>query len=256
VPQHDDFDPIYLVRLENTFRYDSYPLVQGLNTIHIVAEDEVGNRAQLVLEVVYDLEVPKLTLSAIVERTPNEIVEVSGILEDGNEVRVNNVPVVLGPNGEFTEAVHLQMGRNALRIVATDLAGNSATNVVNVTRYEEEEPATGIMGASPGLSIGLIVAMMAIGMAIVYPGIRARRAGPDEGDLIDEEAPLKETPPWATGHGFPDVPPEPETVPDAQAEEAPAPEVEPQPPPARRPLPPPPPDHEDGPSVPPKPPWR
>ncbi len=258
-PQHDDFDLIYLVRLENTFRYDAYPLVRGLNTIHILAEDDVGNKAHLVLEIDHDLVAPVLFLSAMVERTPNEIVEVSGILEEGDEVRINNVPVVLGPNGEFTEAVHLQKGKNALRVVAYDAAGNSATTVVNVTRYSDEPPPTGIMGAGWGVSIALILAVLVIGMAIIYPGIRSRRDRPHEEEVIEEEGLLHETPPWARGHGFPEIPPEPapvtEEAPAPVEEPQPQPQPEPQPQPAR-PLPPPPPDHQEGPSVPPKPPWR
>ena len=219
----------------------------GLNTIHIMAEDEVGNKAHLVLEIEHDLVLPVLTLSEMVERTPNEIIEVKGILEDGAEVRINNVPVVLGPNGEFTEAVHLQKGKNAIRVVAYDPAGNSATTVANDTRYSEEPPSTGIMGAGWGLSIAFILVVLVIGMAIIYPGIRSRRDRPETEEVIEEEEGyLHEKPPWAQGHGFPEIPPEPEPV----TEEAPEPQ------PARRPLPPPPPDYEEGPGVPQKPPWR
>ena len=265
-PQHSAFDMIYLVRLENIFRYDEYPLVRGLNTIHILARDGVGNVEEIVLQVEHDLEPPVMTLRPTTDRTPNEIVEVSGILTDGSDVRINGIPVVLGLNGEFTEAVHLQKGKNQIRVVAFDVAGNSATKLVNVTRYTEEPEPVGIMDAGMGLSIALMIGMLVIGLAVVYPGIRNRTGRPDDDEIIETEGPLHSTPAWGSGHGIPPIPPEP-VVPEAPSPE---PGPQPEPEPTRRPLPPPPPDWqgEQGPApeqvpeqapeqgVPPKPPWR
>jgi hypothetical protein len=266
-PQHASFDTIYLVRLENTFRYEEYPLVRGLNTIHILARDSVGNTEEIVIQVDHDLELPVMTLRPTAERTPNEIVVVSGILTDGSEVRINGIPVVLGLSGEFTEAVHLQKGKNEIRAVAFDIAGNSATQVINVTRYTEEQEPVGIMDAGMGLSIALLIGMLAIGLAVIYPGIRNRTArSDDEDDIIETEGPIHTTPAWGSGHGIPPIPPEP-IEPEAPEPE---PETQPEPVPTRRPLPPPPPDWQGGqgqvpeqaseqapePGVPPKPPWR
>ncbi len=257
-PQHDTFDIIYLVRLENVFRYDGYPLVAGLNTIHILARDDVGNVEEIVLQVRHDLEPPVLTLKPIAQRTPNEIVEVSGILTDGSEVRINGIPVVLGVSGEFTEAVHLQKGKNEVRVVAFDAASNSATQIVNVTRYDENPEAVGIMNAGMGLSIALMIGMLVIGLAVVYPGMRNRTVRLDSDEIIETEGPIHDTPAWGSGHGIPPIPPEPIEP------QTPAPEPEPEP--ACRPLPPPPPDWQGGQEqapeqapeqgVPPKPPWR
>jgi len=266
-PQHANFDNIYLVRLENTFRYDEYPLVRGLNTIHILSRDSVGNTEEIVLQVDHDLELPVMTLKPTTERTPNEIVEVSGILTDGSEVRINGIPVVLGLSGEFTEAVHLQKGKNEIRVIAFDAAGNSATQVVNVTRYNEQPEPVGIMDASMGISIALLIGMLVIGLAVAYPGIRDRtRGSEDDDEVVETEGPIHSTPAWGSGHGIPPIPPEP-IQPEAPAPE---PEPQPEPGPTRRPLPPPPPDWQGDqgqvpeqapeqtpePGVPPKPPWR
>ncbi len=263
-PLHEDFDIIDLVRLENTFRYDEYPLVRGVNTIHLEAEDDVGNVASLTFQVAYDLEPPKLMVSPMVERTTREVVTVSGIVLDGSQIRIGGVQGVLGPNGEFTESVHLKTGRNDIRIVAFDQAGNRAETTVNVTRTAIEPPPEGIAGAGIALSLALVLIMLVIGMAIIYPGIKGGTIEPEamvgEPIIVDEQghevdgsgaAPTSKgssrQPPWQD----PDEPSRP-----------------PAPPPGhRRPPPPPPgyqapaqepaPQHPDGKGgVPPKPPWR
>lgn len=252
-PLHEDFDLIDLIRLQNTFRYDELPLVPGLNMIHIEAEDDVGNTAHLLLEVVYDLEPPELIISPVVETTTSELVTVSGLLKDGNEVRIRGVPAVLGPNGGFEESVHLEKGLNAIEVEAFDIAGNQLTVVVNVTRTSVEPPTEGIMGAGLGLSIGLVIVMLVIGLLIVYPGVSSGAIEPaamgQEPIIVTEEDDQAPAPGPAV-MAPPETPPPPEAPPRTSSDPTP-------PDRPRRPLPPPPPP-EDGeePTVPPKPPWR
>lgn len=250
-PIHDDFDMIDLVRLENTFRFDQFPLVPGVNTIHLEAVDEVGNVASMTFQVTYDLVPPDLTVSPMVQRTTREVVTVSGFLLDGAEVRISGVPGVLGPNGEFTESVHLESGKNAIKIVGFDTAGNRVETTINVTRTAIEPPEEGIAGLGIAFSLVLVLIMLVIGMAIIYPGIK--------GGVIEPEAMVGE-PIIVDGTG--EVIKDSEAVPTTPTRSAEEPRGPPSPPTDhRRPPPPPPPGQQpppqqQGSGLPPKPPWR
>ena len=250
-PLHDDFDIINLVHIENTFRFDQYPLVRGVNTIHLEAEDDVGNVVRMTFQVTYDLEPPSLMVSPMVEKTTRQVVTVSGILLDGAEIRISGVPGVLGPNGEFTESVYLQSGKNAIKIVAFDAAGNRVEETVNVTRTAVEVPEEGILGAGIAFSLVLVLIMLVIGLAIILPGIK--------GGTIEPEALVGE-PIIVDEHGEPiDAGGAPTMTPPRQEPEEPR--GPPSPPPDhRRPPSPPPgyqaPQQEQGSGLPPKPPWQ
>jgi hypothetical protein len=238
-PSMPGYDPAYIIRLENTFRYDEYPLALGINVIHLEAEDDVGNVATVSVIVNYDLEAPELVIYPMVEDTTSEIVTVRGILLDGDEVTINGVPVVLSTNGEFSEPVHLKRGKNAIRAVAVDEAGNSIVQTINITRTPIEPASKGILGAGVGISALLVIIMLVIGMAILYPGARGQAMEPEalvgEPIIIRDDGEALDTNIYAT-----------EDLPEADEEP-----VRP-----RRPLPPPPPDHREDPSSPPTPPWR
>ncbi len=163
-----------VTRLEDTFRFLEYPLRSGLNTLTFEAVDAVGNVARVVRKVQYDLEPPELLLAAVPESTYREIIELSGVLRNGTSVSVDRIPVVVDADGSFMQSVHLKPGFNAITISALDEAGNEAIRVVNVTRASVPEPPRGIMGAGPGASIALIVVMLVIGLAVIYPAVRAR----------------------------------------------------------------------------------
>jgi hypothetical protein len=247
-PQHKDFDPDEMIRIEDTWRFDAYPLVKGLNLIHLEAVDAVGNTATMTLVVDYDLVPPELVIYPMVENTVSEIVEVRGILLDGTGVKINGIPVVLNDNGEFVESVQLKVGRNAILAIANDAAGNSVEQTINVTRSRVEEPSEGILGAGVGLSIVIILLMLVIGLAIVLPGVHAQSMEPEA--MIGE--PMFVTEPGDEGSPEPEATEEaePEVAPDDEPEEAEAPQ------PPRRPLPPPPPDHDGSEPPSPTPPWR
>ncbi len=258
-PLHEDFDSINLVRIETTFRYDQYPLVLGVNTIHLMAEDEVGNVVQMTFQVTYDLEPPNLMVSPIPERTTREVVTISGMVIGGAEIRINGVPGVLGPNGEFAESIHLQSGKNELKVVAFDAAGNRVESTVNITRTAVEPPEEGIAGAGIAFSLGLVILMLVIGLAILYPGVKGGAIEPEamvgepiivDGDGVDLYETEAEAEPEQEASSLPPKPPWQE---DGEHRRPPPP-----PPDHRRPPPPPPqepPEAEDS-GLPPKPPWR
>ncbi len=258
-PLHDDFDIINLVRIETNYRYDQYPLVLGVNTIHLEAEDAVGNVARMTFQIIYDVEPPSLMVSPMAERTTREVVTVSGMVIGGAEVRINGVPGVLGPNGEFAESIHLKSGKNSIKVVAHDAAGNRVEATVNVTRTAVEPPEEGIAGAGIAFSLGLVIVMLVIGMAILYPGVRGGSIEPEamlgepiiitdeweepEPETEEEPGPLSQKPPWQDEGDHRRPPPPP---PDHRR---------PPPPPSQEQPPEAPPDVE-GSGLPPKPPWH
>jgi uncharacterized protein YfaP (DUF2135 family) len=163
-----------VTRLEDTFRFTNYVLRPGTNTLTYEAEDAVGNVARVVRTVQYDLEPPELLLTAVPATTYREIIELSGVLRNGSSVSVDRVPVVVEADGSFVQSVHLVPGDNAITVSALDEAGNEAVRIVNVTRASVPEPPRGILGAGPGASIALVVVMLVIGLAVLYPAFRAR----------------------------------------------------------------------------------
>lgn len=273
-PQHESFDLINLVRLSNTFRYDQYPLVRGVNAIHLYAEDEVGNVARMTFHVTYDLEPPTIILSPVPPKTSNEVITLSGLLMGGSDLRINGVPGVLGPNGEFTESVHLEGGKNEIRVVAEDSAGNRAESIVNVTRKPLVAPEEGILGAPVAFSLVLVIVMLAIGLAIIYPGVSGGSIEPE--GMVGEPIILDDRGEVISGRGQgparapPQRPPRRRRPPEHPDGRRPPPEHRRPPrerrgpPPEdnehRRPPPPPPPEAPSQPpkgeGVPPKPPWR
>jgi hypothetical protein len=190
-------------------------------------------------------------VSPIPERTTREVVTVSGIVLGGAEVKISGVPGVLGPNGEFAESIHLRTGKNSVKVVAIDAAGNRAESTVNITRTAVEPPEEGIAGAGIAFSLALVLIMVVIGLAILYPGVKGGTIEPEamvgEPIIVDEDGEVVDR----TGS----APTEPQTPPwERPGERPPAP-----PPDHRRPPPPPPPEAEEPPQgtgLPPKPPWR
>lgn len=258
-PLHDDFDLINLVQIQTNFRYDQYPLVLGVNTIHLEAEDAVGNVARMTFQVIYDLEPPNLMVSPMAGKTSREVVTVSGIVIDGAEVRIDGVPGVLGPNGEFAESIHLQSGKNTIKVVAFDVAGNRVEANINITRTAIEPPEEGIAGAGIAFSVGLVIVMLVIGMAILYPGVSGGSIEPEgmvgEPIIVTDEEEAADEGPAAEPEPLPPVPPWKEEGEDRRPP--------PPPPDHRRPPPPPPPEQspqappsDEGSGLPPKPPWR
>ena len=123
------------------------PLTEGQNTILVVAESAVHNKATVTLTVVRDSLKPNLQVGSPSEGLVTNVrnITVSGSTElsakvtfDGRDVFTNN--------GQFNSLFQLKEGLNQIHIRATDPAGNYAEIVVSVT-YDNEPPF--IIVASP-----------------------------------------------------------------------------------------------------------
>jgi len=196
-----------VIRLEDTFRYPDYTLVPGVNTITFEATDAVGNIARIVRVVNYDLVPPQLILESLPLKTYREIIDVRGVVINGTAVTIDKLPVVIGSDGAFMQSVPLHTGMNPIVVKALDDAGNVQELQVNVTRLKEPGAPKGILGASPGASVALVLVMFVIGMAVLYPAFKAR----------GEETVAARTPPQKSSWAFaPSGAPGPVAVPKAK----------------------------------------
>jgi hypothetical protein len=187
-----------IIRLESTFRVKDMALVPGTNAFDFEARDQVGNVARETLVVEWDQQHPTLIVTPLPEETYSEIIEVRGILLDGDRVLINGVPVVLGASGEFRESLHLVKGENTIVAKAFDAAGNEERLVLNVTRTDPPAEPKGVLGASGGISIALMVLMLVIGMLVLYPAYHASRPPKED---VQPEPPV--APPPATSEEAP-----------------------------------------------------
>ena len=90
----------------------------------------------------YDHAAPALTLAEPANNTSFAVpaVRVSGQAEPGAAVSVGGLALHPSPNGSFSVVVALAPGPNGIPVQATDLAGNVASRVVNVT-FNDPYPA-------------------------------------------------------------------------------------------------------------------
>ncbi len=129
----------------------SVTLVEGTNTITIIATDGAGNTTLVVRTVRKDSTPPSISLTQPTQGfvTAQSSVTAQGVVSDSTAVTVtaNGVPVSVGAGGAFSAAVSLHEGTNLITIVATDEAGNSST----VTRSIIKDSAPPILTVgSPG----------------------------------------------------------------------------------------------------------
>jgi len=122
---------------EGNFALEKLTLDQGSNEIIVWAEDEAGNKSEQTdpIEIVFDATNPELNIEAPEDKiaVEDQILEVRGTTESSARVLVNNHIVVVDEEGKFVEQVTLQEGRNEIRIVCQDRAGNEITETRSVT---------------------------------------------------------------------------------------------------------------------------
>ncbi|MGQ9587575.1 MAG: S8 family serine peptidase [Thermoplasmata archaeon] len=125
------------VNPDGTFGVD-VTLVEGLNTFVLEATDSVGNYVSMRVEVELDTTAPSLLITspsdgATVNRSS---VVVAGHTDYGATVYVNGV---LASNGTDTwsATVPLVEGANTITVTASDALGNSVTDSITVTYFNE-----------------------------------------------------------------------------------------------------------------------
>lgn len=109
-------------------------LVEGSNEFLLFATDRAGNTNSLRWTLHLDITPPPLSLSSPADGllTNRSEVQVAGSTEPGATVTLNGAPVEVGPDGMFSAAFTLRPGLNTLTVVATDAAGNRASQLRTV----------------------------------------------------------------------------------------------------------------------------
>lgn len=115
-------------------------LADGNHTIKFDAADNDGNvAAQKSITIKVDTVPPTLTVNSPTEGmvTNNSTLVVSGVTNDATSspvtLKVNDQPVEVQENGQWSTAITLSEGENTITIVATDSAGKTSTVTRHVT---------------------------------------------------------------------------------------------------------------------------
>ena len=111
-------------------------LLEGSNTINLIATDKAGNVATLVREIILVTEPPEVTIAAPLndEWTNESLINVAGVVPAGATLKVNGQEAIVAEDGSFEREVILQEGDNILRVEAVDDVGNLTTQEIIVHR--------------------------------------------------------------------------------------------------------------------------
>ncbi len=113
-------------------------LVEGSNTILIIATDAVGNTSSVSRKIVRDSTPPTLTVTSPSTGmvTTANTVTVNGTVFDSTAVTItaNGTPLPVNGDGSFTGQVPIMEGTNVITVVATDAVGNTSTITQSVIR--------------------------------------------------------------------------------------------------------------------------
>lgn len=121
-------------------------LTEGANSISVEAQKPFSDKAATTIQISLDSTPPLLNVSALADGsyTSTKIQNVQGSVTDLNikEVKVNDLPVIV-IDGGFTASLSLETGTNAIKVVATDLAGNTTTNSRTIF-FDADKPVVAI----------------------------------------------------------------------------------------------------------------
>ncbi|MBJ6798789.1 OmpL47-type beta-barrel domain-containing protein [Geomonas propionica] len=126
----------------------AFRLNAGLNTIRIVAEDMVGNRATETRGVILDQSAPVIIVAMPADnsKTGTPLMQVTGKVDKTAAVTVKKKDVVQNAvmdGGGFISAVALDPGFNTIEITATDLAGNQSS-LKRTAVFEDQAPSLAV----------------------------------------------------------------------------------------------------------------
>ena len=111
-------------------------LIEGENEITVVAKDPSGNKIEKTVVVVLDTVPPELTVDTLPEPLTSTTVKLSGKVEEGAKVMVNDVEATVAH--DYWEAeVELEYGENVVTVTATDAVGNETAKEVTVVVYKK-----------------------------------------------------------------------------------------------------------------------
>lgn len=125
---------------EGKFSIEKVSLSQGKNEIYAIAADKAGNKSQPseTLTTNFDNTPPDLTVDQPQDGTTfnedrQKKMKISGQTEPDISLTLNDRLIILNQEGKFSTDMTLSEGENALKIIATDKAGNQTEKDLRVT---------------------------------------------------------------------------------------------------------------------------
>jgi SUMO ligase MMS21 Smc5/6 complex component len=126
----------------NKSNFETYidNLKDGENKIYFVGESSKSKvRIKTEIYLVYLIsEKPKIEISEPQDNslTQRNEIKISGKTNPNVDLKINNLPAVVSNNGEFSQYIKLNEGKNEIIIKVTDLAGSTEEKKLTVT-YEK-----------------------------------------------------------------------------------------------------------------------
>ena len=144
-------------------------------TVMVNATDRAGNTAIQIITFVVDKTPPGISdiSPATGTKTTKSSLVVSGKTEPDATMKINGVDVPVSSDGSFSKELTLAKGENTITITATDMAGNTKTETIIVTKTEKKQEK----GFIPGFEAFLLLIVLT-GCAGI--GIRRRKKSPPE----------------------------------------------------------------------------
>lgn len=135
----------------------SAPLIDGINTIRVIATDLFGNRSEAIRTVVRDTTPPELIVIQPVDGVITNSAIVSGTATDATPVQVsaNGTLLTVDANGTFQGQLTLVEGVNQVRIIATDAAGNQR-EVIRTLTSDTTPPAISELNPANGSLVDFV----------------------------------------------------------------------------------------------------
>lgn len=130
------------IKNNGTFSKEIGKLRVGENKIYVIAktEDNKNKKQSDVYTITYSNEPPELEIETPKDgdKTNKNEIQIKGKTSKNVTVRINNAPVVVSVDGNFTSTIRLKDGENKLEFTATDIAGNTEKKEIKVT-YQKDE---------------------------------------------------------------------------------------------------------------------
>lgn len=126
---------------EDTFQ-TSIQLAQGANTVYLITEGSKTNEKKVskTYTVFYKEKKPVLEITSPrdQEKTSKNEIQIIGMTDQDVVIHINNLPVIINADGQFTFSFKLKEGENHILVEAIDRAGNTESQALTVFYIKAE----------------------------------------------------------------------------------------------------------------------
>ncbi|MEM2934804.1 MAG: hypothetical protein QXF32_00355 [Candidatus Thermoplasmatota archaeon] len=125
---------------DGSFLVDNFSLAPGKNEIYAVAFNQKGasSKPSDKLFIVFDNTPPKITISEPEDNAHiysfDGRVQIRGEVDEEATLTLNQKLVILDANNKFSQSLSLSEGKNELKFVAVDMAGNQTEKILTLYR--------------------------------------------------------------------------------------------------------------------------